>query len=239
MPAKGFQTTRWSMLRRADADAATAKVALEQLCRDYRPPVLAYLRACGHGMDEAEDLTQSFFLRFLDLRLHQRADPERGRFRVFLRTAVRNFVINEQMSAAAQRRRPAGLAHDLDIDLLAGPAYAHPDAVFERAFALTVVDQARRALQQEAETRGRGELFHALADFLVEAPDPHIGYTEVAARLGMRSNSVAVAVHRLRARLQELVEAELLQTLSEPDELEDEKRAIERAMAPAVRAAPD
>jgi RNA polymerase sigma-70 factor (ECF subfamily) len=165
----GFQTTRWSLLRSAGAEPATARAALEELCRSYRPPVLAFLRACGHSMDEAEDLTQAFFLRFLDLRLHQRAHPERGRFRVFLRTAVRNFVANERESASAQRRRPAGFGQDLDLDQFAGPSFNHPDAVFERAFALTVVDQARRALQREAEARGRGELYATLSEFLAHA----------------------------------------------------------------------
>jgi hypothetical protein len=102
--------------------------------------------------------------------------------------------------------------------------------VFERAFALTVVDQARRALQREAEARGRGELYATLSEFLFEAPDAHSRYAEVASRLGMRSNSVAVSVHRLRLRLRELVQLELLQTLSEADDLADELQHIERSV---------
>jgi RNA polymerase sigma-70 factor (ECF subfamily) len=167
-------------------------------------------------------VTQSFFARFLERRVHAAADPLRGRFRVFLRTALHNFVISTRASANAAHRKSSQPASGIDPDQLASESDADlPDRAFERAWALLVVHRALRRLRAEARDAGKLELFERLQDFLLEPPDRD-DYERVAQATATRSNTIAVATHRLRQRLRELVMRELADTVSDPAETDEE-----------------
>ena len=212
--------------------------ALDELCRVYRPPVLAFVRRHIRDADEAEDLTQAFFEQLLRLRVHAAADPQRGRFRVFLLVALKRFLSNQHAAATAIKRGGGQTTLSLDAQLELGeePASAdNPDTVFERAWASVVVRQAVSRLQAEAQAADKLELFRALRGFLLESPDTD-DYARAAERLGLRRNTLAVAIHRLRHRLRELVREELADTVTEADDLEAELGELQQALAstPAV-----
>lgn len=221
-----FDTTRWSLVLQARGEPAEARCALETLCRTYRPPVLAYVRRRGYPPDVAEDLTQAFFMRFLERSWHSDADPERGRFRAFLLTALKRFLIDADVEAHALKRGGAFRFEPIDDDSLEqGDGSEAPDRVFEREWACAVLAAAFSRLHDEAEQAGRLPLFERLSEFLVESPD-EADYARAADELQIRRNTVAVAVHRLRHRLRDLVHAELAETTSSPLELEEEMRAL-------------
>ena len=218
------------------ASQAAAR-ALDELCRIYRPPVLAYVRRHSRGESEAEDLTQAFFEQLLRLRTHVAADPQRGRFRVFLLVALKRFLMNQSAFAHAAKRGGGQAALSLDTED-GGDAPADPDtpdAAFERAWASVVVREAGLRLQAEADAAGKLDLFRALRAFLLESPDPD-EYAQVAERLGLRRNTLAVAIHRLRQRLRELVREELADTVTEPGQLEEEIVALQHVLAAPVPA---
>lgn len=221
-----FETTRWSVVLRARGEAGEARAALEQLCRIYRPPVLAFVRFRGYAADAAEDLTQAFFTRFLERAWYSSADPQRGRFRSFLLTALKRFLIDADAEAAALKRGGGVRFQALDDDAAGAVATDDtPEAAFEREWALAVLRVALGRLRREAEQAGKLELFQRLSEFLVERPD-EAEYARAAAELNLRRNTLAVAVHRMRQRLRELVSEELLETTSSQAELADELRAL-------------
>jgi len=228
-----FNTTRWSLVLRAQSSGGDARSALETLCRTYRPPVLAYIRGRGYSSDVAEDLTQSFFAQFLERVGHADADPARGRFRAFLLTAIKRFLINATAEAHALKR--GGRIHFESIDSsphdaeIVPAGSESPEQVFERAWALVVLDAALRRLREEARVADKRELFDHLRGFLTETPD-EADYTRVAAAMNLRRNTVAVAVHRLRHRLRELVHEELAHTAAGGEEFEVELRELRTAL---------
>ncbi len=213
------------MILAAREDTADARPALERLCRTYRPAVLAYVRGSGYPRADAEDLAQSFFARFLEKRVHAAADPARGRFRVFLRTALHNFLANAAEFDAAACRRAARPASDRDPEELPDSAGARPEQAYERAWALTVVERAKRRLRRESIASGKEEMFRRLEPYVLEAPDAD-DYARIAAELGTRPNTIAVATHRLRQRLRELVERELVQTVADESDVASEYAAV-------------
>ena len=219
-----FETTRWSVVLRARGEAGDARAALEQLCRTYRPPVLAFVRFRGYPSDAAEDLTQAFFTRFLERGWHASADPGRGRFRSFLLTALKRFLIDADAEAATLKRG-GGLRFELLDDDCVGATGETPDAAFEREWAHAVLKAALGRLRSEAEQAGKLELFRRLAEFLIERPD-EAEYARAAEDLHLRRNTLAVAVHRMRQRLRELVREELMETTSSRTELEEELRTL-------------
>jgi RNA polymerase sigma-70 factor (ECF subfamily) len=231
-----FNTTQWSVVLGAQGTGAAARAALESLCRTYRPPVLAYVSSRGYRSDVAEDLTQAFFTRFLERADYSDADPARGRFRSYLLTAIKHFLIN---SAAEARRVKRGgriqfesIDDKDDGDSLPADG-GNPEEVFEQAWALVVLDSALRRLRKEAQLAGRGELFDHLRDFMAEPPD-EADYARVAAALNLRRNTVAVSVHRLRQRLRELVREEVAQTASDRSALDIELRELRSALGAAM-----
>jgi RNA polymerase sigma factor (sigma-70 family) len=226
-----FATTRWSLILDAREAPETARRALEQICRDYRGPVLSYVRRAGHSPSDAEDLTQEFFARFLERRWHARADPARGRFRNYLLTALRRFLLDVRAHDTARKRGGGQFTADLDAAgaQLAAPASESPEQAFTRLWMDTVLAHAMRALREEQRAAGKLERFEQLAGFLAESPDPS-AYRELGESLGIRANTLAVTVHRLRQRLRELVREELLQTVADPDALEEEWRALREAV---------
>jgi RNA polymerase sigma-70 factor (ECF subfamily) len=226
----GFETTRWSLVLAAREEGPDARAALEALCRAYRPAVLAYVRGWGYSRSDAEDVTQGFFARLVEKRVHAAADPLRGRFRVFLRTALHNFMVSARESANAGRRKPAQGTAAIEVDDL--PTHADddlPERAFERAFALVVVHRAMRRLKREADAAGKRELFDRLQGFLLEAPERD-DYERLAGESGTRPNTIAVATHRLRQRLRELVREELAETVDDPAAVDGEYEVVVGAM---------
>jgi RNA polymerase sigma factor (sigma-70 family) len=224
-----FQTTRWSLV--LASGAAQARPALEELFRAYRPPVLAFVRHFGHSREDAEDLVQDFFLRFMEGDLAAQADRERGRFRSFLLTSLKHFMINAHEREVALKR--GGGDNAIDIDAVAHAMTADgqtPERAFELTWALTVIERALAALREEAERAGKLDLFENVKPFLTESPDRE-EYTEAAAALGMRANTLAVAVHRMRKRMRDKVRDELLDTLDDPGLLEEEMRQLRLSLA--------
>lgn len=212
----------------AGTDCSDARVALEHLCRAYRPPVLALVRRHAQSREHAEDLTQSFFAKFLELGSYAVADPARGRFRTFLMTAIQRFLSNANAYAhAAKRDGGAMLSFDPSISSLGlkAPDEESPERVFERAWAMTVLARSMERLREEAASAGKQALFESLEEFLIEAPAT-AEYAAAAAALGMRPNTVAVAVHRLRNRLRELLRAEVADTVAGDADVDEEMRVL-------------
>lgn len=229
-----FATTRWSVVLRARGEPVEARAALEQLCRTYRPPVLAFVRSRGYAVDAAEDLTQAFFTRFLERAWHSSADPRRGRFRSFLLIALKRFLIDSDFEAAALKRGGGFRFEPLDDEGAESAFGETPDAIFERAWAHAVLGVAFARLREEAARAGKLALFDRLSEFLIERPDES-EYARAAAELALRRNTLAVAVHRLRRRLRELVRAELSETTSTHAELEEELRTLRRSFGTLAR----
>jgi RNA polymerase sigma-70 factor (ECF subfamily) len=227
-----FATTRWSMVVDAAGNGDGARDALTALCEVYRPPVLAYIRAHVRRGEDAEDLAQDFFALLLERHLAARADPERGRFRAFLLTSLKNFLVNERERISALRRGGG-------MQMLPATAFeylpdgdAGPEEAFDLEWARTVLREGLRRLEQEAEQAGRAELFVSLRPFLVEAPED-TDYEAVAQAHDLRRNTVAVAVHRMRARLQELVREVLADTARERKDIDEELRHLRAVFSPA------
>jgi RNA polymerase sigma factor (sigma-70 family) len=233
-----FRTTRWSLILQTRFDGPEARKALEALCGIYRPAVIAYVRRHGYSPADAEDLAQSFYADVICRDFHARADPARGRFRSYLLTALRHFVANARTHDDALKR--GGQAEHLSlgndnadghIDL--ADDGESPDEVFDRVWAVTVLHQAIDRLDRETQGAGKGRLFQELKVFLVEEPEGD-DYARVAERLGMRPNTIAVAVHRLRRRLRAQVSMVLDETVDDPASADAEMAHLKAALgAPA------
>lgn len=205
----GFEATRWDIVRGAGSRSESGRAALESLCRAYRSPVLAYVRSRGYSGADAEDLTQAFFAHFLESGWYVGADPRHGRFRALLLTVLRRFLSDAHSATQALKRGGGCRIESTDFDTAAaGVDESTPEREFERAWARMVLNTAFRRLRAEARHAGKLSLFDALGDFLVERPD-RSDYAIVAATLGLKPNTLAVAVRRMRLRLHELVEEEL------------------------------
>lgn len=228
-----FQTTRWSLILASRDVTREGAAALDQLCRIYRSPVLAYVRHRGYAGDQAEDLTQSYFAHLLDRGIVHRADPARGPFRAFLLGSIRNFLANMRDAERAQKRGGGAAAVEIDESTALAPEGDTPEAAFDREFALTLLRRAMQALEREAREAGRLDQFRALKPFIVEAPDAD-DYAKVAERLGQRRNTVAVAIHRLRERLRQLVRVELAETVASPEDVQSELEVLSRGFGGAV-----
>jgi RNA polymerase sigma factor (sigma-70 family) len=234
-----FDTTRWSIVIRARDVSGEGRSALEALCRTYRPPVLAYIRRRGYSPETAEDLAQSFFSDFLDQAYHADADPARGRFRAFLLTALKRFLIDANNEAHAIKRGGGVQFRSFDESATSGHSLQNladndtPERAFERSWAVTLLESAMARLRDEAQGAGKQALFQQLKQFLTERPD-EADYARVAAALNLRRNTLAVAVHRLRHRLRELIREELAQTTVDRVDLEFEIRDLRAALGTAI-----
>lgn len=229
-----FGLTRWSLVARAGkGDAPQARAALAELCRSYWKPVYGYVRRRHADEHEALDRTQAFFAHLLEKDLFQRADPQRGKFRAFLLTALKHFLINE--ADRERRRRPAGGAvFSLDNTEKEMSAWEPadnetPERAFERQWALSLLENVLQRLRQEMETDGRGPFFDACKGFLSgEETRP---MAVIAAELQMSEGALKVAVHRLRKRYRAGLRAEVAQTVENADEVDGEVRDLLAALA--------
>jgi RNA polymerase sigma-70 factor (ECF subfamily) len=191
------------------------------------------VRYRGHSADDAQDLTQSFFVRIIETGGFTSPDPGRGRFRSYLLGAMKHFLANEWHRARAQKR--GGGVSFLQLDALdpearygVEPAQSDdPDAAFDREWALETTARATAKLQAESEARGKGELFEALKGSLTGSEPAR---KKTAARLEVTEGAIKVAVHRLRKRYRELLRAEIAETVTDPSDLEDEMRHLVAAL---------
>jgi RNA polymerase sigma-70 factor (ECF subfamily) len=223
-----FQTTRWSLIDTARGNPAQARAALEQLCAAYRPPVLAYIRRSGYNTSDAEDLAQSFFLRFLETGWYAHADPERGRFRCLLLTALRHFL-SDQRAQVMARKRGGGSIHVEDgLDACVAEEDG-PEEAFTRAWLATVIEHAMARLGEEWTHAGKRAQFRQLAPMLPGRVDPEELHA-LSEATGLRTNTLAVQAHRMRQRLRQLVRLELLQTVGSREALEQELAELRGAM---------
>ena len=166
-----FNTTRWSLVIGTRAETADGRAALDTLCRIYRSPVTAYLRAHGHSPSDADDMTQAFFEQLLLRRMHAAADPGRGRFRAFLLTALKHFLANQREREHACKRGGGQATMALEPEQeLADFRSMTPEQAFERDYALTVIARALGRLREEAVAADKAELFDQVADDLGTAP---------------------------------------------------------------------
>jgi len=237
VPRARFATTRWTMVlaagRRSSPDAARA---LEDLCRAYWYPLYAYVRRRGHAKADAEDLTQAFFARLLEKDFLRAAAREKGRFRTFMLVAFQRFCANEWDRARAQKRGGGQVILSLNLDTAERRYHAEPtdelsaDRIFERRWALTLIEQTIARLRREYETAGKGGDFDQLKTFLT-ADSGEIPYAQLVEKLGQNEGALRVAVHRLRKRFRELFRQEIAQTVSSPDEIEGELRHLLSALS--------
>jgi RNA polymerase sigma-70 factor (ECF subfamily) len=217
-----FNTTRWSVVRQAvGKNDAQAQQALSELCEAYWYPLYAYIRRSGKSAHDAEDLTQSFFARLLEHDILASANPDKGKLRTFLLTCVRHFLSDEHDRAMAQKRG-AGLLTSFDA-AFAEQRYASepadhlsPDRLFQRRWAITVLDFSLQTLAAEFTGQGKAEMFAAMRPFLGFGTEPERRYEEVAASLGMAMGTVKSHVFRLRQRWRELLFEQVAATLDDP-----------------------
>ncbi len=231
-----FQTTHWSLVAAAGhGQPVEARAALEELCTAYWYPVYAFIRRRGYQPDDARDLTQEFFARLIEKDYLEAADEQRGRFRTFLLTAVTRFLANEQERAAAQKRgggrRPISLnVSDGESRYQCEPADPWtPERIFERRWALTILDRTLARLRADHEAVGKSDHFDALKVHLMgDAGAPSLRQT--AARLQMTEGAVKVAIHRLRQRYRDALREEISQTVTGADDVEQELRLLLAAL---------
>lgn len=225
--AGAFSTTHWSVVAAAGSDLAGAAGALEQLCGKYWYPIYAFIRRRGSDHHQAEDLTQAFFAHLLEKETLRKADRNKGKFRTFLLAALTNFLANEWDKRQALKR--GGQRQILSLnETVAEELYRQdavetvtPETLFERRWALALLEQALARLKQEYAEAGKAELFANLEPGLSGAPGPG-WYAECAGRLGMTQNAVRVALHRLRRRFGESLREEIAPTVGGAAEVEDE-----------------
>jgi len=231
-----FPHTRWTLVLAATRkDAPESAAALDALCRAYWYPLYAYVRRCGQAPSDAQDLTQEFFCRLLDKRWLDSADRAKGKLRSFLIVALKHFMSKEWRRASAQRRGGAPAHAPFDTALAetqyaADPSALAPEEIFDRQWALTLLNRTVERLRAEFAAAGRPADFEALKGCLLAARGT-MDYAALAAKLGASEGTARVAAHRLRKRFRELYREEISQTLADGADVEDELRHLAAALA--------
>ena len=230
--AGAFATTHWSVVLSVGQDDLTgASAALEVLYRKYWYPLYAFVRRRGVGQHDAEDLTQAFFAFLVEKETLKKVNRQRGRFRTFLLAALTNFLINEWHRQQTLKRGGRYLVFSLD-EMTAEEKYlgepadpVTPEKLFERRWALTLLEQALIRLKQEYIAEGKTEMFAKLQTGLTGelAGD---AYTEWASVLGMSRSAVKMALHRMRRRFGEALRDEIADTVASPAEVDEELRHL-------------
>jgi DNA-directed RNA polymerase specialized sigma24 family protein len=236
VPGVVFATTRWSVVLAAGGKGGLDSLAaLEALCRAYWRPIFSHIRRAGRTPQDAEDLTQEFFSRLLTRDDLARLERGRGRFRNFLLVSVRHFLADESDKSRAQKR--GGGVRPLSIDAMAegDDAVDEPIAgetaeqLFDRRWAETLLGRARQRLREECDKAGRLPVYEALGP--EGNGDVEEDYATVGARIGLSVAGVKSAAFRLRARYRELIRAEVAETVSSPEELDEELRHLLRVVS--------
>ena len=229
--AMAFTTTHWSIVLEAQGETPAAQRALEILCRTYWRPLYGFVRRQGLGREEAQDLVQEFFARLLEHRNLDMVRREKGRLRSYLLVSVKRFLASEQHRASGVKRYESGPHIPLD-ELLKSEVSdfelaetLSADRLYERRWALAVLEQVLGRLESEYQAAGSAALFDRLKEFLVgERGQPT--QAEIAAELGMTENAVKQAFHRFRQRYRVLLREEIAHTVVAPGDVEDELRHL-------------
>ncbi|MCF7674494.1 MAG: sigma-70 family RNA polymerase sigma factor [Akkermansiaceae bacterium] len=235
-PAPLFLTTHWSVVADAcDPEGPEAVAALEELCGSYWMPLYLAVRRFGHSPEGSEDLTQEFFARLLEKGWLRAADREKGRFRTFLMVALKRFLANEWHRERTARRGGGFDAVPLDTELAerlyagSGSHLLSPEQLFDKRWALTLIETALVRMEGEYDEAGRGGEFALLKPCLT-AGRGGIDYRELAAALGLGEGAARVAVHRIRKRFRSLFREEIARTVRDEAEVEEEMRALMAAL---------
>jgi RNA polymerase sigma factor (sigma-70 family) len=238
-----FVTTRWSLILSAttlESEDQKARDAIAELCRTYWRPIFSFVRARGYSIEDAQDLTQDFFVTILKDNWLQHADRNRGRFRSLLLRSLQNFLINSAVKKNARKR--GGDVEFISWDdwmaeapsQLSLPAQAldslPPERIFDLTWATTVVEHALQRLREECESKGKLRLFQTLSPHLTDVRD-EVSYAKLSAELGMAETAVKKQLHNMRQRYRSLLRAEVLQTVGNPADVDDEIRYLCASLA--------
>jgi RNA polymerase sigma factor (sigma-70 family) len=229
--AVAFATTHWSVVLAAQGESVAADEALEKLCRNYWRPLYGFIRRQGSSPEEAQDLTQSFFARLLERRDLDAVRREKGRLRAYLLVALRHFLADERHRSRTVKR--GGGRQLISLDELVAQEWTDlepadnlsADRIYERRWALTVLEQVLDRLGEEYRAAGNAVLFERFKELLADEVD-HLLQAEIAAELGMTENAVKQAFHRLRLRYRQLLHQEIAHTVAVPGDVEDELRHL-------------
>jgi len=226
-----FATTHWSVVLEAQGESPAAQEALEKLCRTYWRPIFAFLRRQGIPPEEAEDITQGFFAELLERRSLEAVRKEKGRLRSFLLGGLKYFLANEGRRAMAIKRGkglqliPLDELHADDRMEIEPADPMTAEMIYERRWALTVLERVLSRLKDEYVAAGNAALFDALKELLPDEPGSP-SQAEIAARLGMTENAVRQAFYRFRQHYQALLREEIANTVATPGDIEDELRHL-------------
>ena len=228
-----FLTTQWGLVATASAEgAAEARVALDGLYRVYCYPVYAFIRRRGYGRQDAQDLTQDFFVHLLEKSTLGRANPQRGRFRSFLLGALDHFLAHAAERARARKRGGDCQFVYLDDDAAENcyqlAAQMTAEKIFETRWAAALIEAALVRLRGELQAAGKRRLFDAVQGFLLGGEDA--SYQQVADRLGLSVGAIKTTIHRMRSRYRALLREEVTRTVTTPAEVEEELRCLRAAL---------
>jgi RNA polymerase sigma-70 factor (ECF subfamily) len=231
-----FETTRWSVVVAAGGDdSLAARAALATLCETYWYPLYAYVRRRGTSADDARDLTQGFLASLLERRDFEHVRQERGRFRAFLLASLQHFLANDAARQRTQKRGGGITVLPLAFDEAEGRYRIEPEdsttpeTLYERRWALTVIDRVLVELRREWERSGREAEFDELKSCLL-GTNPAGGYAAIARRLATSEGAVKTAVHRLRRRFQAALRQDIAETVSDAADVDDEIRYLVRSL---------
>jgi RNA polymerase sigma-70 factor (ECF subfamily) len=231
-----FATTHWSVVLAAgQSDAEQRQAALQKLCHAYWYPLYAYIRWRGHSPEDAQDLTQEFFLKLIEKNWLSNVAPEGARFRSFLLTVLKGFLANAHDYSRAAKRGGGRVFVPLDSER-AEDRFSHepstsdtPELAFDRRWALAVLAEALQRLRGAAAGSGKAHQFELLHPFLSREPGEG-EYATIGENLKMTRDAVGVAVHRLRQRYREMLRATVADTLADPSQVDDELRHVFAAL---------
>ena len=232
--AREFRTTHWSIVLSAKGDSTGAHESLAKLCQTYWYPLYAFVRRQGMSEHDAQDLTQEFFARLLEKGWLDGVERERGRFRSWLLASMKHFLANEWDRANRLKRGGGQTVLSLDAETAEARYALEPadpvtaDRIFERRWALTLLEQVLERLRWEFAAAGKEKLFD---EFKAALTGGKMDYPEIAARLNLNEGAVRVAVHRLRLRYRDLVRAEIAETVATEDEVDAEVQHLFAALA--------
>ena len=235
-PRDYFATTQWTrVLNAGRSDSTSACNALAQLCQTYWYPLYAYVRRRGYSPEDAEDLTQGFFTRLLELNSLTEVRREKGKFRSFLLASLNHYLSDQWDHERAQKRGKGRVisleANRAEERLSREPVDAlTPEKLFERQWATTLLEAVVQRLQREYESAGKGALFMALR-FSIAGEKNEEPYAKLSAELSLSEQALRVAVHRLRRRYRQLLHDEIAQTVATEAEVDGEIRQLYRALA--------
>ncbi len=227
-----FQTTRWSMVLSArDGDAKEAREALAALCATYWYPLYAFVRRKGHDNEAAEDLVQGFFTRLLEKGDLAAVEREKGKFRSFLMAACTHYLANQADHDRAKKRGSGQSPISIDWQAAEGryicePSHTFtPERLFERQWALALLENVLKSLEAEMTRAGKGRQFEVLRPALLGGAE-RTPYVKIAAELGLTEEAARAAAHRLRRRYREIIREEVALTLDDSADLDEEIRSL-------------